>query len=65
MSPHIAELIAVAVQFHVTSGGTEPAKLRELLESICALAHLDGQLEGLNRIQAGFEPQELLKRVAA
>lgn len=65
MSPHIAELIDVSVQFHVTSGGTEPDKLRALLESICDLAHLDGQLEGLNRIQAGFELQALLKRVTA
>lgn len=65
MIPHIAELIAVAVDFHSASGGTQPEKLRALLESICHLASLDGQLDGINRLQAGFQLQALLQRVAA
>lgn len=65
MSPHIAELLAAVVQFHVTSGGTQPEKLRALLDSICTLAHIDGQLDWLNRVQAGFEMQALLQRMAA
>ena len=65
MSPQVAEFIRVAVEFHVASGGTEPEKLRELFEGICELAALDGQVEGLNRIQAGFHLQALLKRITA
>lgn len=65
MSPKVAELIGVVVQFHEKSGGTEPDKLRALLESICELASLDGQLEGLNRINAGFVAQDLFRRMAA
>lgn len=65
MSPHIAELLSAVVDFYVRSGGTEPEKLRALLDSICLLAHIDGQLDGLNRIQAGFHLQALLKRITA
>lgn len=65
MSPHVAELVRIVVDYHVASGGTEPDKLRRLVESTCELAALDGQLDGINRVQAGFEFQALLKRMAA
>lgn len=65
ISDHIRELIDLAVALHVKAGGAEPENLRALLIGSHEIAHLDGQLEGLNRIDAGLKARELITRVRA
>ena len=65
LSPHVAELVGLIVQVHTASGGTEPAKLRELVSGACQIATLDGICDGFNRISAGMQTQALMARIAS
>lgn len=65
LPPHVLELIELAVAAHTASGGTNAAQLRQLLIGSHEIAHLDGQLEGINRIGAGIETHQAIQRAKA